>query len=55
MTAPDVITTTLAGQPLAITYTADFGETIISSLLLALLAVLVLNFIVRVTRHERNR
>lgn len=50
----DVYTTTLTGQTLAITTSADFGETIMAALLLSLLAVLVLSFIVKVS-YGRNR
>lgn len=51
----DVYTTTLVtGQFVAITTRADFGETIINSLLLSLLVVLILSLIWRVT-HERHR
>lgn len=47
-------TTLLTGQTLAITTSADFGETIVAALLLSLLAVLLLGFIVRVS-YGRNR
>jgi hypothetical protein len=41
----NVITTTLSsGQPLTVDYSANFGEVIITGLLLALAAVLVLEF-----------
>jgi hypothetical protein len=47
-------TTLLTGQTLAITPSADFGETIINSLLLSLLVTLALGLILKVA-YERNR
>jgi hypothetical protein len=51
----DVFTHTLdSGHVLIVSYSATFGEVIIASLLLVLLAVLGLRFILRVTYGHSN-
>ena len=45
---PDVITTTLtSGNVLAVDYTADFGEAIIAALLLSIVALAVLEIVIK--------
>jgi hypothetical protein len=45
---PDVITTTLtSGSVLAVDYSADFGEAVIAGLLLSIVALGILEIVIR--------